>query len=78
MTTPNGVGPLLIPLLRGPCKTLLDLEDASPLAPSPGGEGWGEGSSGQPNRGYAKVSPAGEGWSVGLRCITHELAKEAI
>ena len=31
-----------------------------PPNPSPGGEGWGEGSSGQPPLGYAKVSPCGD------------------
>ena len=36
-------------------------EKSSALAPSPGGEGWGEGSSGQPSPSYAKVSPGGEG-----------------
>ena len=31
---------------RGPCKTPVVLEDPAALAPSPGGAGWGEGSSG--------------------------------
>ena len=41
------------------CTTPPVLEGAAALAPSPGGEGWGEGSSGQPSLGYAKVSPRG-------------------
>ena len=43
-------------LHRALYRTPLALEDASALTPSPGGEGWGEGSSGQPRPGHARVS----------------------
>ena len=63
--------------LRDLCETPAVLEGAS-LAPSPGGEGWGEGSSGQPPPGYAKVALRDSPTSVLVVNVDQPLASDLL
>ena len=91
MTTPNGSGPLLIPLLGDLCKTLgagvcgVCFLAGVPLFPL----SWGRGRFGRLRpksvRGLpgtqlrvTQESPLREGWRESLRCLARDLAKEAL